>query len=39
MVRQIRLILFIIVIGWALALIPKDCVETLRWIKQVPFEK
>lgn len=39
MVREIRFWLFIVIIGWAIRLIPKDATKTWEWVSKMPLEK
>lgn len=39
MIKQLRLAIFIWIIGIALKILPKDCIKTLKWIQQIPWEQ
>jgi hypothetical protein len=38
MKRQLRLYIMVKVLYWALILCPKDCINTLEWFSNMPFE-
>ena len=39
MIRQTRLLLITFLLSWILILVPKDCIKTLKWIRDIPYEE
>lgn len=38
LIRQLRLNLFIMLLGILIKLIPNDCINTFKWLKEIPYE-
>lgn len=38
-IKQLRLAIFVWLVVLAMKFVPKDCTETLKWLRDIPFEE